>query len=69
MKRAIELVVWALPKGSTDPIDAHVLSSTCRTAEDVERVKAAAGADGWHSFVVQTLDLETPPDFVKAVLS
>lgn len=63
---AREYVVWGLPAGSTDAIDARVLLSNGRSAQDVDRVKRAAGADGWHTFTVQTIDLAAPLDIRAA---
>lgn len=67
MKR--EYVLWGIPKGSTDPIDEKVLFTQAKTPLDIERVKRKASADGWHSFRVQILDLDVPPDFSGTVKS
>lgn len=63
-----ELIIWGLPEGETDRLQEQVLSSHCKTARDIEKVKRAASADGWHSFRIVRLDLSAPPDFVSVVL-
>ena len=60
-RHPIENVLWSTPAGETDALHECVLTSTTDKAR-IEKVKALASADGWHSFRVQTLD-GTPPDF------
>ena len=62
-----ELILWGLPKGSTDAIEEKVLCTTAKTPADIERIKAIASSDGWHSFRVQVLDLDVVPDFGATV--
>ena len=59
------IVVYGLPEGQTERWQEALLAETCRTAADVEAVKAAAAKDGWHSFRVARIDLSQPPDFTK----
>lgn len=59
-----ERILWGTPKGETDPLHERVLYTQAKTDADIERVKRIAAADGWHSFRVQLLDLDTPPDFI-----
>lgn len=59
-----EIHIWALPPGATDRLDEQVISTRCRTADDVEKVKAAASADGWHGFRVVNWD-GSAPDFTR----
>jgi|GEM_PF-457809 len=59
---AKEYVLWGLPKGSKDQIDAKVLLSNGRSMRDIEKVKKLAGRDGWHTFRVQVIDLSKPFD-------
>jgi hypothetical protein len=61
------IVIWGLPKGETERYMEAVLSSRCKTEDDVRKVKAAAAADGWHSFRVATMDDNEKPDFASAV--
>jgi hypothetical protein len=65
----IEYVLWGMPKGSTDRLDEKVLYTQAKTEADIERIKALASADGWHSFRVQILDLDVLPDFGKSNLT
>jgi hypothetical protein len=59
----MELVIWAKPRGSTSGLDEKIMATNCRTQADINKVTAAASADGWHSFRVQTIDGRIP-DFV-----
>lgn len=59
-----EILVYGLPAGETERYMEVLLSSHSKSKEDVERVKAAASKDGWHSFRVTTFD-GSPPDFTK----
>lgn len=66
-KSNCEIVVWGLPAGSTDPIDEQILSTRCKTIEDIERIKQLAIADGWHSIRVVYMDMTKKPDFTKGI--
>lgn len=55
-----EWVLWGLPRGKRDRIHERILYTQAKSEADVERVKALAAKDGWHSFRVQTLDLSKP---------
>ena len=57
------IAVWGLPKGGAERWQETLLAETCRNASDVEKVKRAAAADGWHSFRVTEIDLSVAPDF------
>jgi hypothetical protein len=61
------LIVWGLPAGETDRAHEVLLAETCRTDADVERVKAAAGRDGWHGFRVSRFTEGDMPDFIGAI--
>lgn len=67
-KDMTELVLWGLPKGSTDELDSTILFTRGTTMAQIEKVKVLASADGWHSFRVQILD-GSLPDFAKTVNS
>lgn len=58
---AKEYVLRGLPKGSSDHLDAAILSTQVRTPAEMEAVKKRAAKDGWHSFSVQILDLDADP--------
>lgn len=58
---AEELILWGVPKGKKDQLHAQILSTQAKSSADVERVKAAASKDGWHSFRVQKLNTKEDP--------
>lgn len=60
LTEAKEYILWGIPKGKSDAIDAQVLYTQGKTPADVERVKKLAARDGWHSFRVQVLDTGKP---------
>ncbi len=62
-----EFLVYGLARGQTERYMEELLSSRCRNMADVEKVKAAAGADGWHSFRVATFTPGDIPDFGATV--
>lgn len=59
-------ILWALPKGETDRLHERPLTSMSITQAQVDRVKTAASADGWHGFRT-TVDDGSAPDFGAAV--
>ena len=61
-----EIVLYGLPKNATERYE-EVLLLTNATPEKIQRVKALAARDGFHSFRVAKIDLSIPPNFVKAV--
>lgn len=67
MSRRVERVLWGLPKGSRDRLDERVLYTQAKSQADIDRVKKMAAAEGWHSFRVQKLDLDAPPDFTRVL--
>ena len=60
------ILVYGLEKGERRDSMETLLATNCRDAGDVEKVKAAASAEGWHSFRVATYNGEAP-NFAKAV--
>jgi hypothetical protein len=56
MKMAKETLLYGLPKGATERYE-EVLLLTNATAEKIEKVKALAARDGFHSFRVAEIDL------------
>ena len=60
LTEAKEWVLWGLPRGKRDRIHERILYTQAKSEADLERVKALAAKDGWHSFRVQTLDLSKP---------
>lgn len=61
-----ETILYGIPKGETERY-MEVLLLTNATPEKIERVKALAARDGFHSFRVAVIDLSTPPDFTKTI--
>lgn len=65
----MEILVYGLEKGESRDYMETLLANFPKTgnaAQNVERVKAAASAAGFHSFRVATYD-GAPPNFAKAV--
>ena len=60
------ILVYGLARGETERYMETLLASRCRSQADVEKVKAAAARDGWHSFRVAVSD-GSAPDFARAV--
>lgn len=60
-------LIYGLPKGESERYTEVLLSSRCQSQADVEKVKAAAARDGWHSFRVATMRDGERPDFAAAV--
>lgn len=61
-----KLWLWAIPAGSTSRMDEKPLTSMALTPEQVNKVKAAASKDGWHSFRT-VKDDNGIPDFTKGI--
>lgn len=61
-----QILIYGLPQGETRDYMEQLLATACRNFADVERVKAAATAEGWHSIRVTTWD-GSAPNFAKAV--
>ena len=58
-----ETLIYGLPADTTETWREEILailSGATDTIENVERVKAAAGADGWHSFRIARFNGEKP---------
>jgi len=61
-----QILVYGLERGETRDYMESLLATNCRDSGDVEKVKAAASAAGFHSFRVTTYD-GSAPNFAKAV--
>jgi hypothetical protein len=61
-----ETVLYGLPKGATERYE-EVLLLTNATPAMIEKAKALASKDGFHSFRVASIDLTIPPDFTRSV--
>lgn len=58
-----ETLIYALSSGDNMAWQEQLISSRCKTEEDVTKVIAAASADGWHSFRVAYFNGEKPDFF------
>lgn len=63
-----EILVYGLARGETESYMEDLLATNCRDLADVEKVKAAASADGWHSFRVAYFTPGEMPNFGAASL-
>lgn len=61
-----EILIYGLERGETRDYMETLLATNCRNAADIERVKEAASAAGFHSFRVTTYN-GAAPNFAKAV--
>ena len=61
-----EILIYALERGETRRYTEHLISTQCQTAADIEKVKTAASAAGFHSFRVTTYD-GSAPNFAMAI--
>ena len=65
-----EILIYGLPKGETRDYMEDLLACfpvTDKAAQNVENVKAAASAAGFHSFRVAGFVPGTKPNFAKVV--
>jgi len=65
-----EILIYGLPKGETRNYMEDLLACfpvTDKAAQNVENVKAAASAAGFHSFRIAGFVPGTKPNFAKAV--
>ena len=61
-----EILIYGLERGETRRYTEALLSTQCQTAADIEKVKEAASAAGYHSFRIAFYD-GSPPNFAAAV--
>ena len=61
-----EILIYALSSGDNMSWQEQLISSQCKTDADVQKVIAAASADGWHSFRIAYFNGEAP-NFSAAV--
>lgn len=64
-----EIIIYGLPKGEKRDYMEDILANFASSANDasnIEKVKAAASAQGWHSIRVASYNGEKP-NFAKAV--
>jgi hypothetical protein len=65
--KPVEYVLYGIPKGETESYMEVILLSDASDSVRVEKVKAIAAKDGFHSFRVAKIDMTVRPDFTKAV--
>jgi hypothetical protein len=61
-----EILLYGIPKDETERYTESLLSTKCKSAQDIERIKQVAAKDGFHSFRVATWD-GSAPDFTKVL--
>ena len=61
-----ETLIYALSSGDNMSWQEQLISSQCKTDADVQKVIAAASADGWHSFRIAYFNGEAP-NFAAAI--
>ena len=61
-----EILIYGLPNGENRAYYEELLSVKCKTQDDIEAVKTAASAAGYHSFRVAYYNGEKP-NFEKAI--
>lgn len=61
-----QILVYGRAADSTEEWQEELLSTQCQTAADVERIKALASQDGFHSFRVTAWD-GRPPNFGQTI--
>jgi hypothetical protein len=70
INESIEYALWGLPEGKTDKFHEVLLLSRVNDRSKIDMVKKMASEDGYHSFRVQSLDIEKDWDwgtFKKAI--
>jgi hypothetical protein len=64
-----EIIIYGLPRGEKRDYMEDILANfpvTDKASANIEKVKAAASADGWHSFRIAYYNGEAP-NFAAAV--
>jgi hypothetical protein len=61
-----QTLIYGLERGETRDYMESLLATNCKTPADIEKVKAAATAAGFHSFRIAFYNGEAP-NFAKAV--
>ena len=56
----MDYLVYGLEQGESRDYMEALLASNCRNTNDIDKVKAAASAAGFHSFRVATFNWEKP---------
>lgn len=61
-----EILIYAIREGEARPFMEEIISTQCKTKEDVIKVVTSAKEAGWHSFRLSTFD-GSAPDFTKTI--
>ena len=61
-----EILIYAIREGEVRPFMEELISTQCKTREEITKVVTEAKQAGWHSFRLSTYD-GTAPDFTKAI--
>lgn len=64
----METLIYALPQGEVERYKEQLISSRCKTQKDVDKVIAAASADGWHGFRIAKFTPGEKPDFTRSIV-
>ena len=62
----MEILVYGLEQGQTEQWQESLLSTKCKTDEDIQKIIIHAKKHGYHSFRVTTYNGEAP-DFIGTV--
>lgn len=62
-----EIVLWGIAKGETEAWKEQVLYTKATNMNDIDKVRAIAAKDGWHSFRVSVIDLSQEPNFKECI--
>lgn len=62
-----EILIYGLAAGETERYTEALLATNCKTVSDIEKVKKAAAAAGYHSFRIAYFTQGEKPDFIRAI--
>lgn len=66
MHKMTEILIYGIAKDQTERYMEDLLSTQCKTEQDIKNLIAKASAHGFHSFRVTTYNGEAP-NFVKSL--
>lgn len=61
-----EILIYGLAKDATQDWQEDLLSTNCKTEQDIQKVLKVAKEHGFHSFRITTYNGEAP-NFIKAI--
>lgn len=62
----MEILIYGIAKGDTERYQEDLLSTNCKTEQDIQKVLKVAKEHGFHSFRITTYNGEAP-NFIKAL--